>query len=150
MTTTNINAARRELSEAVAASNSRGRVVPEFAGSLRVVSLTDNGVQCALAGGSPFWLPRFHVQWDGRLEVGQTIMATVPGWLAAKHRQLAGDAAFERAINRVRVECRQTRGPLQRMGTEGRARLSAERRGIPLVKRYAVLSDTPSSLEGAH
>src|SRR6516164_8690797 len=77
--------------------NATPLAAPQFAVSLRVLSLTDNGVQCTLAGGSPFWLPRASVQWDGCLEVGQTIKATVPGWLAAKHRQLAGDAAFEQA-----------------------------------------------------
>jgi hypothetical protein len=68
----------------------------EFSGCLEIVALTDKGVECSLAGGSAFWLPRSpHVQWDGPPQVGQTIRAVVPNWLAAKHRQLVGDETFE-------------------------------------------------------
>ena len=70
----------------------------EFSGSLRVLGLTDKGMQCALAGSPPFWLPRSeHVRWRGSPIVGETIDVVIPGWLVAKHRQLAGDAAFEQA-----------------------------------------------------
>jgi hypothetical protein len=50
-------------------------------------------------------------------------------------------ALWDRTIpnNRVRVKVSQIRGPLQRMGAEGRARLSAERRGVPLRVRHADL-----------
>jgi hypothetical protein len=48
-------------------------------------------------------------------------------------------ALWDRTVTpgRVRVEARQTRGPLQRLGAEGRARLSAQRRGVSLMARHA-------------
>jgi Holliday junction resolvase RusA-like endonuclease len=55
-------------------------------------------------------------------------------------------ALWDRTVtpDRVRVEVRQTRGPLQRIGAEVRARLSAQRRGVSLLLRHA---DNPSGGE---
>jgi hypothetical protein len=66
---------------------------------LRVLVLSPNGVQCetGTSPGEAFWLPRRgYVQWAEEPEAGKTIHAVVPGWLAGKHRQLAGDDEYER------------------------------------------------------
>jgi hypothetical protein len=67
--------------------------------ALYILDLTPKGVQVATAGstGSPFWLPRSgHVEWVDPPRRGELVTASVPEWLAAKHRQLVGDVAFER------------------------------------------------------
>jgi hypothetical protein len=76
----------------------------EFAGSLHVLELSERGVLCARAADADsFWLPRAgHVQWDREPEPGQKTHAVVPGWLAAKHRQLAGDVEYECAREGIR------------------------------------------------
>jgi hypothetical protein len=57
---------------------------------LYVIAVTERGVQCALDGdNSPaFWLPRQAVEWHGALDPGELVHATVPRWLASKHKQL--------------------------------------------------------------
>ena len=35
------------------------------------------------------------MKWKGELAVGKQVSAVIPGWLAAKHRQLAGDDKFD-------------------------------------------------------
>jgi hypothetical protein len=76
----------------------------EFAGALHIISLSESGVLCtASPNGEPFRLPRFgHVHWDREPEAGRTTHAVVPAWLAAKHRQLVGDAEFERVKDEQR------------------------------------------------
>src|SRR5262245_66312737 len=75
-----------------------------FRGELTVLALSKNGIQSATTA-SPFWLPRgSSVTWVRPPQVGGIETAVVPGWLAAKHRQLAGDVECDR----VRDERRQT------------------------------------------
>ena len=68
----------------------RGRREGRMNFDLAVIAVTERGVQVALDGdNSPaFWLPRQQVQWHGALEPGGMVHATIPRWLAAKHRQL--------------------------------------------------------------
>jgi hypothetical protein len=78
-----------------------------FRGELAVLALSDKGIQCAMVASpdAPFWLPRgSYVTWVRPPQVGGIETATVPGWLAAKHRQLAGDVEYDR----VRDERRET------------------------------------------
>jgi hypothetical protein len=78
-----------------------------FRGQLTVLALGDKGIQCATVASpdAPFWLPRgSYVTWVCPPQVGGIETATVPGWLAAKHRQLAGDVEYDR----VRDERRET------------------------------------------
>jgi hypothetical protein len=68
----------------------------EFSGELTVLALSENGIKCSVRGDAePFWLPRNgdHVEWQREPEVGETIHAIVPEWLANKHRQLGGAGA---------------------------------------------------------
>jgi hypothetical protein len=79
--------------------------MPDLSVALHILSLSARGVHCATAAstGAPFWLPRDrHVAWARVPRVGDFIPASVPDWLAAKHRQLVGDVAYERVRDRNR------------------------------------------------
>jgi hypothetical protein len=68
----------------------------DFVGELTVTALSGNGIECSVRGhDEPFWLPRNggHVKWEREPAEGQTIRATVAGWLVRKHRQLGGDGS---------------------------------------------------------
>jgi hypothetical protein len=78
----------------------------DFLGTLRVLALSAKGVQCAnaaaCASAPPFWLPRNgHVTWSAAPRPGALVEASIPAWLAAKHRQLEGLISDQ---NRLRVE----------------------------------------------
>ena len=67
-----------------------------YSGALHILAVSERGVQCATSEGEAFWLPRSgHVQWARPPQPGAVVTAIVPGWLAAKHRQLVGDVAYE-------------------------------------------------------
>ena len=71
----------------------------DFTGALHILAISERGIQCATVADpeTPFWLPRGnYVAWVQPPIVGQLGTAIVPGWLAAKHRQLVGDVEFER------------------------------------------------------
>ena len=66
---------------------------------LRVLALSEKGVRVALDGSAlegAFWLPKAHVIWAKPPELGECTVATVPDWLAAKHRQFGGEVAESR------------------------------------------------------
>jgi hypothetical protein len=64
---------------------------------LSVLALTDSGVRCSTGEGEAFWLPKNSVKWHTELAAGKTVSATIPAWLAEKHRQLVGDEKFDAA-----------------------------------------------------
>ena len=64
---------------------------------LSVLALTDSGVRCSAGEGEAFWLPKNSVKWYSPPTTGKTVSATIPGWLAEKHRQLVGDEKFDAA-----------------------------------------------------
>ena len=71
---------------------------------LTILAVTESGGRCSAAEGEPFWLPKNHVKWHQPLKTGQKVSATIPGWLAEKHRQLVGDDAFEEAKRRKETD----------------------------------------------
>jgi hypothetical protein len=71
---------------------------------LTILVVTENGVRCSVAEGEPFWLPKNSVQWRQPLKTGQKVSATIPEWLAEKHRQLVGDEKFEEAKRRKEID----------------------------------------------
>jgi hypothetical protein len=71
---------------------------------LSVLALTDNGDRCSTGEGEAFWLPRNSVKWHSPPTTGKTVSATIPEWLAEKHRQLVGDDAFEAAKRRKQID----------------------------------------------
>jgi hypothetical protein len=97
--------------------------ITKMAGTLgitvHILALTDGGIQCATpsAPKQPFWLPRGGkcATWMRPPIVGQLGTAIVPSWLAAKHRQLVGDVAFERMRRERGVEFAKplTREPME-------------------------------------
>jgi hypothetical protein len=62
---------------------------------LSVLALTDSGVRCTTGEGEAFWLPKSSVRWHSPPTTGKTVSATIPAWLAEKHRQLVGDEKFD-------------------------------------------------------
>jgi hypothetical protein len=70
----------------------------DFVGELHVAALSEKGILVRVPGQEApedaFWLPRAggHVKWARDPVAGATIRATVPSWLAKKHRQLGGEA----------------------------------------------------------
>jgi hypothetical protein len=60
--------------------------------NLTVLALTDRGASVTASSdtGANFWLPRAgpHVGWSQPPEVGAKVSATIPRWLASKHKQL--------------------------------------------------------------
>jgi hypothetical protein len=69
--------------------------------SLRIVGLSEKGVQCVTRSADrPFWLPRASkVHWSAPPQVGQLVGAVIPGWLASKHQQLGDQALVEAKRN---------------------------------------------------
>jgi hypothetical protein len=66
--------------------------------ALHVIALSDKGVRVAIDGSAlegAFWLPRGCVIWAKPPQPGTCTIATVPDWLAAKHRQFNGHEALE-------------------------------------------------------
>lgn len=70
----------------------------DWVGEVLVLGLSARGVKVAVDDiDPPFWLPASeHVQWRTPPQIGMGNLVSIPGWLAAKHRQLA-------AIPSVRV-----------------------------------------------
>ena len=73
-----------------------------FTAALHVVAMSDRGVQCVTQASTAdaFWLPRAGpVEWALPPKAGSLMTATIPLWLAVKHKQLSGDVEFERVRN---------------------------------------------------
>lgn len=73
---------------------------------LVIISVSERAVQCALEDGSPaLWLPRRQVEWRGLLEPGEIVSATIPRWLALKHKQLvASRMSTQKVLDLEKVE----------------------------------------------
>jgi len=77
-------------------ANRNNQTVP-----VHVLGLSESGVRvvtfASTADEAAFWLPRTgqHTTFVNTPEPGKSNAAVVAGWLAAKHRQIVGDVAYE-------------------------------------------------------
>ena len=71
---------------------------------IQIIEVRDASFKCEVdtAPGAPFYLPRDpkHLTWPETVAVGDVVEIEIPDWMASKHRQLVGDAAFEAAKRR--------------------------------------------------
>jgi len=77
--------------------------------TIRVLDMTDAGCcvmrTTAASTGEAFWLPRNgqHATFVDPPELGKLNVTIVSGWLAKRHRQIVGDAAYEDARDQRRA-----------------------------------------------
>lgn len=100
--------------------------------------LTAKGVKVTVLGNCDqpdFWLPLNHVVWGVPREdlyVGLGCNAYIPGWLVVKHKQLCGEARFEREKERARRKKLKQKGfeydPEIEFADRYRAEVAAEQR----------------------